>query len=205
MKSTIKRIKFIRKCIVYLKHTLTSLRLKIFGYHVLNRTLKILQISGFEGVLMYGTLLGFVRDSKFPKYDYDIDLAVLISDVTKNHRVKEILYESFKKNKIKTVLKDEYIFIRIFGVRVDIEFYTLVPKISTTVGKTYIRFGSKSKLNALGRFETVPIIGTEAIISKKGEIYMIPKNYTSVLESAYGKNWKIPIKFSYDWDSDYQL
>jgi len=133
--------------------------------------------NGLEFFLLYGTLLGAIREKNFIEYDSDIDVGIFERDKDKLLKIIPILLDNgFKLIRTKkpddlvTFMKDdEYIDIGIF--REEDEFYKYQ--------NNYI------KKELLEEFIYIDFLAQK---------FLVPKNYEKLLVSWYGKNWNIPIQ-----------
>ena len=75
--------------------------------------------------LMYGTLLGAVRDKDFIIHDFDTDLGLFYSDINKLYELKEqlesngfdLIRTKFPDDLITFMRKDEYIDLGLFNMK----------------------------------------------------------------------------------------
>ncbi len=138
----------------------------------------IIKSAGFNYGLIFGTLLGAIRENNFIEQDEDTDIFVLKED--KNKFVE--LLPVFKKSGLETVRygnnllsmmrKNEYIDIYFFE-----EKNYWFKKIRTF----------DNKYNIKASFLNKPVG-----YSFLGMNILIPNNPEKVLEKFYGKNWRIP-------------
>ena len=150
--------------------------------------------------LTFGTLLGQHREGKFIEYDSDIDIGILFS----NFRVSSIFekieasgkYDGFCfKGKLKESLELTYRHKN--GTNIDLFLYYPVNDgadnyfyaatfwgICDSKKEGYCKWGCH-----INGFKTVEFMGNT---------YNVPSNTEEVLEEIYGKNWRTPIKLSYE-------
>jgi phosphorylcholine metabolism protein LicD len=126
--------------------------------------------------LIYGTLLGAIREGDFIEHDEDTDLFLLLED---QERILDTLFELRKigfevgryNGELLTVTRDgEYIDIYFFKKRA---FHTRECD------------GYVIKEHFLTQLEEYPFLG---------EIFLVPHNPEELLVSLYGESWRIPDK-----------
>lgn len=140
---------------------------------------QILDANLLKFGLLYGTLLGAVREQDFIEHDEDIDLFMLEEDREKffdlffeidTYGFKVIRYDL--RGLISIIRNNEYIDIYFFNV--------LSPG---------VRFCSGLCIKESFLLETVKY-------GFLGSNFLVPRDYISYLEFEYGKNWMIPVVFS---------
>lgn len=126
--------------------------------------------------LIYGTLLGAIRENNFIEYDQDTDIFILEEDRKSFlSSLFELREKGFELGRIDDILMSltrngEYIDIYIFK-----KSFFLYRK----NGRQYI------KKTHLEKSETIDLFGTN---------FNIPYKPIKFLEKHYGKNWETPIK-----------
>ena len=149
-------------------------------------------LVGVKPFLVYGTLLGFVRENDFLPHDNDIDLGLLDDDFQKKHLIKEILSKKGYRLRFDDGYSFEFIhpewpylfvdFYRVFKKRNHMVIETLSDVDMKTVNSYYF------PLEAMDEFRIVNF--------HKSKI-SIPSDPTIFLSTAYGE-WQIPNrKFCY--------
>ena len=137
---------------------------------------EILDYKKIEFGLIYGTLLGAVREKNFIKHDEDIDIFMLIEDRPKFinllFNLREKGFELIRdENGLMSIMRNnEYIDIYFFkkafwGYR---KWATQYIKSDHLEKEEFIKFFDKK--------------------------FRVPFNHILFLEKNYGKNWKTPIK-----------
>jgi hypothetical protein len=134
---------------------------------------------GINYFLAFGTLLGFYRDGDFIKHDCDTDVGILKKDKVSFITALPALIEMgfkvirFTENLISISRHDEYIDIYIFSLK------------SYWNKKIWICNGYIYPFLTLTSFSSIEIKGLE---------FCVPKKTSILLESLYGKSWRIPIE-----------
>ena len=147
---------------------------------------KILDIYKINFILMFGTLLGAVRDNNFIEYDSDTDIAIHIDDFNKlinaSHDLIKIgfkLIRTKEPDDLVTFMRDdEYIDIGIFR-REEIN------------NKSYFVYQNHYEYDD-NFFQTIDLIFLD-------HSFKIPRSYKSLLTNWYGSNWKKRIKNRPAW------
>jgi len=154
---------------------------------------KILDLHKQKFFLVFGTLLGCVRDNKFLKHDYDVDLGIFYDGMIPNIFDEIKKSKKFKYNKCDGNICDSYViaFNHINGTKLDINiFYNLYKKDYYCSSFQTI---NKIKKCYKWKFTINDLIKT----CFYNKLYLIPSNYEDFLSDHYGKNWRIPKKTTY--------
>ena len=158
---------------------------------------KILDENNQEFFLACGTLLGCVRNHDFISYDQDIDIGIFYDkfDINIINKIKEsnnfTLIQTYGQIENSYELK----FKHTNNVSIDIFLHYKIKEnyyycasflgICNSKKEGYCKWGNTIK----------DLIG----IPFKSSKFLIPSNFEEYLEERYGKDWKIPMKFSY-WE-----
>lgn len=144
----------------------------------------VLLRNGVRYGLMYGTLLGAVREHDFITWDEDIDLFVLSEDEEKlkdsiwDLQEKGFLLFRYDRTGIYSISRNgEYIDFYIFGIYSD-----------------GIRSAGCNR-----KFFPDELLSNTVMYDFKGVKFPIPKDYSKLLEVEYGPHWDIPVQYmNYD-------
>ncbi len=146
---------------------------------ILFTTKDLLEERGVRVALIYGTLLGAVRDKSFISHDFDVD--VYTSQIEELTNAIPYLYEHglkicrFHRNRLYSFEKD--------GIYIDIYLKSKAP------------FPFNIWCCSLnGHIMPAKFLAETEYISFLGKEFLIPKNPERLLEFFYGKTWTIPIK-----------
>ena len=132
-------------------------------------------------VLIFGGLLGIIREGNFMSYDDDLDIACFSDTPEKHHWKMRWVKNELKKKGFFIVdnsscrCKTDF-FIR-DGERIDIFWFGKVD--NEWIFNNRIRYPSKF----LDKLDEIKFLGTK---------FKIPSNVEEFLELTYGKSWKIP-------------
>lgn len=177
--------------------------------HLLSRGLKILQLfdetlssNNIKYSLIFGTLLGAIREKGFIKHDLDIDVAVW-NDVDHN-----LLYEVLNGigfELIRSTMTDNGDFSREDtymkdGVQIDIFFFYPYNESNLSYTTVYVPFSEcqtiEESIQKRGGCMPIQLIlpVSKETTRVKFENLNLPviTNYIEFLEARYGKEWKIP-------------
>ena len=150
---------------------------------------KILDKNEITFWLVYGTLLGAIRDKGFIEWDFDIDIGIYSHQKTKFvNSIPEIISNGFSlirtayPDDLATFMRDdEYIDIGIFRKELD---NSRIPY--------YIYQDNREYLPSFDNLIDYKFLG---------DTFSVPENYENLLIRWYGKSWKKKIRnfpaFSY--------
>lgn len=154
---------------------------KQLALECLNLTMCVLKESGIKPFLMWGTLLGAIRENNFIAHDYDMDVAIMGIDLHKIENAIPLLYNNdvklckYKKGIIYTFnYKGVYCDIYIIDKApfpYSLRYYSILESF---IPKQYFK-----------SFREYNFVGVNV---------WVPENAEKFLEYAYGKNWRIPQK-----------
>lgn len=138
--------------------------------------------------LAFGTLLGFYRDNNFITYDSDSDIGILDKDRVKLFSALLVLINSgfkiirFTDNLISISKNNDYIDVYIFKLK---------------------KYWNKKIWNCNGFIYPFETLESWASIEYKNVVFRTPSNLPILMESLYGKSWKVPIKNKHSKPNDY--
>ena len=157
----------------------------------------ILDKNGQEFFLVCGTLLGQKRENNFISHDTDIDIGIFRSALNTN--IKNIISKSpnFTFYRLLGKLNESYelTFKHTNGTLIDIFIYYPVEN-----KKDYYyiaSFGGICESKKVGYCKWGNHIRGLKSVTFMNNNYLVPKNTEEYLIESYGKDWRIPKKFSY--------
>lgn len=138
---------------------------------------KILNKYNIKFFLLYGTVLGAIREKDFIAHDTDTDIGILEEERKQFLKaIPELIDNGFELIRTKEpddlvtfMRNDEYIDIGVF----------------VSNGKYYTYQGNLIDKYFLDKLDSIYFLG---------ESFLIPSNIERFLELTYGSNWKIPLK-----------
>jgi hypothetical protein len=168
-----------------------SIHLKLHGKTFLCDFYEASSHAGIRPFLMWGTLLGCVREGRFLPYDYDVDLGMLWSDYAK----KEALVAAMQKRGYSVSMDKAYKlqFRRPFwGLRMDVDvFYPWNGKMISCWCTEEGHFHATSfQQNAFDRLREIIFLDNLKVL--------IPDPPTTVLTTIYG-DWRTPVRNYRSW------
>lgn len=137
---------------------------------------RILDNEKIQFGIMFGTLLGAVREQNFIEHDEDTDVYVL-AEYREN--ILSLLFK-FKDNGFEVARYDESL-LTIIRNNDYIDIYFFKKKFFKK--RVCMQYGYDS--NFFNKFEQIPFLDTT---------FNAPNNYLLLLEELYGKDWMIPKK-----------
>lgn len=141
---------------------------------------EILDKGGLYFGLMFGTLLGAIREHDFITHDQDIDLFILSED---EEKFKSILFD-LREAGFELIRYERFGLYSIYRDGDYIDFFSMKP---FTKGVRYT--GAADYLLEKYLLETT-------YIEFKGSKFRVPKKNEEFLEFFYGANWRTPIEYA---------
>ena len=144
----------------------------------------ILQKTNCIYGLIFGTLLGAIREGNFIEHDEDVDIYMLSEFKTDLLRLLPFLREKgielirFEDNLISVMRNNEYI-----------DIYFFEPQRKWYFKKLRVH-DNKYEMDAISLENPIKVLFL-------GMNIPIPSNARKLLRKTYGKNWKVPIKNSH--------
>jgi phosphorylcholine metabolism protein LicD len=167
---------------------------QILAFHEANKFLLLTKSRNINFFLLEGCLLGAVRQGCFAGRPKDIDLGIKESEVQSLLDATPLLIKagakSIKKEQANNIIEKIHITFPLFLI--DIAIYR--KKIINNQEVWYGEPENKTDTNYNG--VAFPQNDLDHLITVKayGKVFLSPSNPESYLEKIYGKNWKIPDK-----------
>ncbi|MDR1652554.1 MAG: LicD family protein [Prevotellaceae bacterium] len=199
VENLIKKGKYIIKNNITLKKTIYPVMFKLskklnyrqilikkYGLDVLKLVDKIANEHNIPYYVDYGTLLGFIRDGNFIKYDDDIDFSILPTQNSILAFAKGLLNNGFAFDLAHLADNNRFIEFRVRYREISIDFF--LPSIKDGfIRQLYCQCELKYPLKPLIRY---------SITNFEVNILENPEEH---LEWRYGETWKTPIQKFDDW------
>jgi len=131
--------------------------------------------------LLYGTLLGAVREGDFIAHDTDIDVGIYEQDKPRLiHAIKELINDGFEL--IRTKFPDDLVTIMRDDEYIDVGIFR---KTKLREVESYVYQRNAIDATSLDSLDSINFLGL---------VYRIPKNKEQLLTVWYGNNWVKPQK-----------
>lgn len=143
---------------------------------LLLRAKSVMDASGLRFLLLFGTLLGAIRDGRFIEFDTDLDIGV--EESRRADVIDDINRLKYQNLGLGVIRENEFLIsLEHFGQYLDIYFFKRgsAGYFCGPHSLTYIEFEYPEKLLFLG------------------ESFLAPNNPAHYLESKYGTDWLTPI------------
>ena len=160
-------------------------RLQLFGHELLQPLMEEAEAMGIKPMLLWGTLLGCVREGAFLKNDSDVDLGLLADDYDRIEELKERMMNRGFKIRWEDPWKISFLHPTVDDLWVDLD------RIDHENGHFQITNGKVDK-NILYRYPFCPTIFGSPVSSECAGIGVyIPEHAEQFLETVYG-DWRVP-------------
>lgn len=172
----------------YVRKTCKAFGLRVHGKAFLRDFIAASRDAGMKPFLMWGTLLGQVREGGTLKHDKDLDIGILAADWPKRHA----LIEAMQRRGYELRCEREYKIVfelpdRITRMDIDV-FFPWEGKMVCLAEEEDGRFrGAWFRPDAFENFRSCRFLGSDVLIPDPPE---------PILEAVYG-NWRTPVK-TYD-------
>jgi LicD family protein len=168
--------------------TWETFSLRINGEIFLRDFIEASDEAGLNPFLMWGTLLGFVREGGFLKHDRDIDIGILARDWPKRTALIKAMRTRGYRLEFERNYKLRFIGRDLLGhLDVDV-FFPWEGKMVCFLDHEIGKHGAWFPLNAFDNFRSLMFSSTRV---------SIPDPPEPVLETAYG-DWRTPVT-KYEW------
>lgn len=164
---------------------LGAVKLQLFGQDLLHPLMEEAAELGIRPMLLWGSLLGCVREGAFLKNDTDVDLGLLEEDWDRIEELKERMLKRGFSIKRENTWQISFFHPTVEGLWIDID------HIEHENGHFLITNGVADK-DLLYRYPFCPtIFGTPVISECSGLRVYIPERAEEFLETVYG-SWRVP-------------
>ena len=171
------------------------------GLKVLQEFDAAMRGAGIPYTLIYGTLLGAVREKGFIRHDFDIDVAVW-SDTDRALLHRTLREAGFRFKRSISVQGGKYGLEECFslrGIRIDMDFvYTDPADGRTYIAEYFLQPGcswqeSKKKYGGLKVLQIpLPVSRETEYLPFENTTLPVTKSALDFVEARYGKNWRVP-------------
>lgn len=168
------------------------------GLKTAERVVACLEQADITVFLMYGTLLGAVREHGLIAHDYDLDFGVIIDDDFSWDKVTEALkaggFEiarswSFSGNVTEQAYYSDGFMFDVFGLY---PFGGATPSLRTYVYQPPKESKGKDVWDNVVKYFDIPYFD-QVRLTNVGDIRLpVPVNSEDVVRTIYGPNWKVP-------------
>jgi choline kinase len=164
---------------------LSAVKLQLFGHELLQPLMEEAAALGIKPMLLWGSLLGCVREGAFLKNDHDVDLGLLADDYDRIEELKERMLNRGFRIRRENTWKISFLHPTVENLWVDLD------RIDYENGHFQVTNGRVDK-NLLYRYPFCPtIFGTPVSSECAGIGVYIPERAEQFLETVYG-DWRVP-------------
>jgi hypothetical protein len=164
---------------------LSAVKLQLFGHELLQPLMEEAAAMGIKPMLLWGSLLGCVREGAFLKNDGDVDLGLLADDYDRIEELKERMLNRGFKIRREDTWKVSFLHPTVEELWVDLD------RIDYKNGHFQVTNGSIDE-NLLYCYPFCPtIFGNPVSADCVGIGVYIPERAEELLETVYG-DWRVP-------------
>ena len=169
--------------------------LQQFGYDMMNDLYCALSQTDWKVFCVFGTLLGFVRDGDFIKFDNDIDMGILQEDNFSWDELENVM-RTIHMKRIRQYSQEGKITEQTYGNdQLTVDFFGYVPVDNEMEAYVYFKdpkenYGSAKDYSV--RVRKSPLVKEIVTKNFKGVNILMPTNSEEYLESVYGSSWRVP-------------
>ena len=157
---------------------------------------KVLSENNQTYFLTCGTLLGVVRENKFINHDEDIDLGIFKEDLVKDIDLKILSTNIFRlKHRLGNPGLGYELSFTHNELDISIDLFIYYKNNDYYWSASYFNICDETP-NKMCRWKYTPFTLQPILFLEKA--FFIPNDINLFLEESYGKDWKIPKKFSYN-------
>jgi hypothetical protein len=169
----------------------------VCGPKILRDSLKVCESIGLKPFLVFGTLLGFIRENNFIAHDDDIDLGILDEDFQKKHLIKGAMLKKGYKPRI----DDDYLLSFI---------YPKIPWLFIDFWRVYRRnnhmvigmLSEEDQKTLFSYYFPIETMCKFRMVNFQCNRVLVPLESEKLLSVTYGE-WRIPQK-QFDYVYDYK-
>lgn len=169
----------------------------LYGLSTAVDVTSVLEKEGFEPVLVFGSLLGAIREGRFIRNDNDLDFGIEVDSNADWQRVRNCMeeagYKIARQYRYKGLITEQAYYSH--GFTFDI--WGLMPIEDSTERRAYyhciIDTGEYSTDNDRSvKCIDLPAIGKRVYVDVEGASLPVPDNAEECLTRAYTDHWRIP-------------
>ena len=157
----------------------------------------VLENGGFEPVLVFGSLLGAVREGRFLRHDYDLDFGVEVDDNETWARLRSCMeeggYKIARQYSVGGLITEQAYHAQ--GFTFDV--WGLMPIEGSDERRAYYHClldegQYESEDDRSIKYLDLPPIGERVLVEVDGVELPIPANAEECLTRAYTEHWRVP-------------
>lgn len=170
-------------------------KLRKYGYAMLSDIFQCTSKKGVDVFALYGTLLGFIREKDFIKFDFDIDLGVFCDDDSTFAKIELALLDTGFTKVREFVLEGKIVEQTYNRAGLDVDFFGIFPHENKYITYGFYKDGNVNYKSAelfSVKYWIMEIEHALKTINIHDVAIRIPQDYEYMLEVFYGKTWRIP-------------